>query len=132
MLWFHLFTEIKQQRNNLFLWFPMAFAFGTAANFAPGDWIGSALFIILLICVWDIWVTMGVNDSTILPLLILLFVATLGAGAASLRSYAVWPPASSYLYYGEVWRHSHDWSFGQRIAAGDVKCIFDGPDIRTS
>ena len=51
MLWFHLFTEIKQQRNNLFLWFPMAFAFGTAANFAPGYWIGSALFIILLICV---------------------------------------------------------------------------------
>ena len=36
MLWFHLFTEIKQQRNNLFLWSPMAFAFGIAATFAQG------------------------------------------------------------------------------------------------
>ena len=90
MLWFHLFTEIKQQRNNLFLWFPMAFAFGSAANFAPGNWIGSALFIILLICVLGYLGCHGVNDSAILPLLILLFVATLGAGASSLRSYAVW------------------------------------------
>ena len=32
----------------------------------------------------------------------LLFVATLGAGAASLRSYAVWAPALSFPYYGEV------------------------------
>ena len=51
MLWFHLFTEIKQQRNNLFLWSPMAFAFGIAATFAHGHWIGPALFIFLLISV---------------------------------------------------------------------------------
>jgi hypothetical protein len=40
MLWFHLFTEIKQQRNNLFLWSPMAFAYGIAATFVHGqlDW----------------------------------------------------------------------------------------------
>ena len=38
----------------------------------------------------------------LLPLVILLFVATLGAGVASLRSYAVWAPALSYAYYGEV------------------------------
>jgi hypothetical protein len=44
MLWFHLFTEIKQQRNNLFLWFPMAFAFGIAGTFAHGHWIGPAVF----------------------------------------------------------------------------------------
>ena len=44
MLWFHLFTEIKQQRNNLFLWFPMAFAFGVAGTFAHGHWIGPAVF----------------------------------------------------------------------------------------
>jgi len=68
MLWFHLFTEIKQQRYNLFLWFPMAFAFGTAANFAPGHWIGSALFIILLICVLGHLGYYGVNDSAILTL----------------------------------------------------------------
>jgi hypothetical protein len=42
MLWFHLFTEIKQQRNNLFLWFPMAF--GVAGTFAHGHWIGPAVF----------------------------------------------------------------------------------------
>jgi hypothetical protein len=81
MLWLHLFTEIKQQLNNLFLWFPMAFAFGTAANFAPGHWIGSALFIILLICVLGYLGYYGVKDSGILPLLMLQFVTTLGAGA---------------------------------------------------
>jgi len=102
MLWFHLFTEIKQQRNNLFLWSPMAFAFGIAATFAHGHWIGPALFIFLLICVLGYLGYYGVKDSAILPLLILLFVATLGAGAASLRSYAVWAPALSYPYYGEV------------------------------
>jgi len=102
MLWFHLFTETKQQRNNLFLWSPMAFAFGIAATFAHGHWIGPALFIFLLICVLGYLGYYGVKDSAILPLLMLLFVATLGAGAASLRSYAVWAPALSYPYYGEV------------------------------
>ncbi len=102
MLWFHLFTEIKQQRNNLFLWSPMAFAFGIAATFAHGHWIGPALFIFLLICVLGYLGYYGVKDSAILPLLMLLFVATLGAGAASLRSYAIWAPTLSYPYYGEV------------------------------
>ena len=102
MLWFHLFTEIKQQRNNLFLWSPMAFAFGIAATFAHGHWIGPALFIFLLICVLGYLSYYGVKDSAILPLLMLQFVATLGAGAARLRSYTVWAPALSYPYYGEV------------------------------
>ena len=90
MLWFHLFTEIKQHRNNLFLWSPMAFAFGIAATFAHGHWIGPALFIFLLICVLGYLSYFGVKDSAILPPLMLLFVATLGAGAAGLRSYMVW------------------------------------------
>ena len=102
MLWFHLFTEIKQQRNNLFLWSPMAFAFGIAATFAHGHWIGPALFILLLICVLGYLGYYGVKDSAILPLMILLFITTLGAGAASMRSYVVWAPALSYPYYGEV------------------------------
>ena len=102
MLWFHLFTEIKQQRNNLFLWSPMAFAFGIAATFARGLWIGPALFILLLICVLGYLGYYGVKDSAILPLLMLLLITTLGAGAASLRSFAVWVPALSYPYYGEV------------------------------
>ena len=102
MQWFHLFTEIKQQRNNLFLWSPMAFAFGIAATFAHGHWISPALLIFLLICVLGYLSYYGVKDSAILPLFIFLFVATLGAGAASLRSYAVWAPALSYPYYGEV------------------------------
>ena len=102
MLWFHLFTEIKQQRNNLFIWSPMAFAFGIAATFAHGHWIGPALIIFLPISVLGYLGYYGVKDSAILPLLILLFVATLGAGAASLRSYVVWAPALSYPYYGEV------------------------------
>jgi competence protein ComEC len=102
MLWFHLFTEIKQQRNNLFLWSPMAFAFGIAVTFAHGHWIGPALFIFLLICVLGYLGYYGVKDSAILPLLMLLFVTTLGAEAASLRSYAIWAPALSYPYYGEV------------------------------
>ena len=102
MLWFHLFTEITQQRNNLFLWSPMAFAFGIAATFAHRHWIGPALFIILLFCVLEYLGYYGAKESAILPLLILLFGATLGAGAASLRSYAVWAPALSYPYYGEV------------------------------
>ena len=86
MPWFHLFTEIKQQRNNLFLWSPMAFAFGIAASFAHGHWIDSALFIILLICVLGYLGYYGVKDSALLPLLMLLFITTLEAGAASLRS----------------------------------------------
>ena len=86
MLWFHLFTEIKQQRNNLFLWSPIAFAFGIAATFAHGHWIGPALFILLLIFVLGYLGYYGLKDSAILPLLMYLFVATLGAGAASLRS----------------------------------------------
>ena len=102
MLWFHLFTEIKQQRNNLFLWSTMAFAIGIAATFAHGHWTGPSLFIFLLICVLGYLGYYGVKESAILPLLMLLFVATLGAGAASLRSYAVWAPALSYPYYGEV------------------------------
>lgn len=102
MLWFHLFTEIKQQRNNLFLWSPMAFAFGIAATFVHGHWICPALFIFLLICVLGYLGYYGIKDSAILPLLMLLFVTTLGAGAASLRSYAIWAPALSYPYYGEV------------------------------
>ena len=80
MLWFHLFTEIKQQRNYLFLWSPMACAFGIAATFAHGHWIGPALFIFLLICVLGYLSYYGVKDSAILPPLMLLFVATLGAG----------------------------------------------------
>ena len=40
MLWFHLFTEIKQQRNHLFLWSPMEFAFGIAGKFSQGHWVG--------------------------------------------------------------------------------------------
>ena len=76
MLWFHLFTEIKQQRNNLFLWSPMAFAFGIAATFAHGHWIGPALFIFLLICVLGYLGYYGVKDSAILPLLMLLFFTT--------------------------------------------------------
>ena len=80
MLWFHLFTEIKQQHNNLFLWSPMALAFGIAATFARGHWIGPALFIFLLIYVLGYLGYYGVKDSVLLPLLILLFVATLGAG----------------------------------------------------
>ena len=80
----------------------MAFAFGIAASFAHGYWIGPALFIILLICVLGYLGYYGVKDSTILPLLMLLFVGTLGSGAASLRSYAVWAPKLSYPYYGEV------------------------------
>lgn len=102
MLWFHLLTEIKQQRNNLFLWSPMAFALGIASSFEHGHWIGPALFIFLLICVLGYLGYYGVKDSAILPLLILLFVATFGAGSASLRSYAVWAPSLSYPYYGEV------------------------------
>ena len=43
MLWFHLFTEIKQQRNHLFLWSPMAFAFGIAGTFSQGHWVGPAI-----------------------------------------------------------------------------------------
>ena len=66
------------------------------------NWIGPALFIFLLICVLGYLGYYGVKDSAILPLLMLLFVTTLGAGAASLRSYAIWAPALSYLYYGEV------------------------------
>ena len=80
MLWFHLLTEIKQQRNNLFLWSPLAFAFSIAATFAHGLWIGPALFILLLICVLGYLGYYGVKDSVLLPLLILLFVETLGAG----------------------------------------------------
>ena len=96
MLWFHLFTEIKQQRNNLFLWSPMAFAIGIATTFAHGHCIGPALFVFLLICVLGYLGYDWVKDSAILPLLMLLFVTTLGAGPASLRSYAVWAPALSY------------------------------------
>jgi len=102
MLWFHLFTEIKQQRNNLFLWSPMAFAFGIAATFAHGIWIGPALFILLLICVLGYLGCYGVKDSAILPLLMLLLITTLEAGSASLRNYAVWAPTLSNPYYGEV------------------------------
>ena len=80
MLWFHLFTEIKQQRNNLFLWSPMGFAIGIAATFAHGHWIGPMLFIFLLVCVLGYLGYYGVKDSAILPLLMLLFVATLGQG----------------------------------------------------
>ena len=102
MLWFHLFTEIKQQRKNLFLWSPMAFAFGIAATFAHGHRIGPGLFILLLICVLGYLGHYGIKDSAILPLLMLLFITTLGAGAASLCSYAVWAPALSYPYFVEV------------------------------
>ena len=102
MLRFHLLTEIKQQRNNLFLWSPMAFAFGIAATFAHGHWIGPALIKFLPISVLGYLGYYGVKDSAILPLLILLFVATLGAGAASVRSYVVWAHALSHPYYGEV------------------------------
>ena len=102
MLWFHLLTEIKQQRNNLFLWSPLAFAFSIAATFAHGLWIGPALFILLLICVLGYLGYYGVKDSAILPLWMLLLITTLEAGAASLRSYAVWAPALSYPFYGEV------------------------------
>ena len=102
MLWFHLLTEIKQQRYNLFLWSPLAFAFSIAATFAHGHWIGPALFIFRLICVLGYLGYYGVKDSAILPLMMLLFITTLGAGAASLRSYAVWAPTLSYPYYGEV------------------------------
>ena len=80
----------------------MAFAFGIAAIFAHGHWIGPALFIFLLICVLGYLGYYGVKDSAILPLLMLLLITTLEAGAASLRSYAVWAPALSYPYYGEV------------------------------
>ena len=80
MLWFHLFTEIKQQRNSLFLWSPMAFAFGIAATFAHRHWIGPGLFIFLLICFLGYLGHYWVKDSAILPLLMLLFIATLGAG----------------------------------------------------
>ena len=100
MLCFHLFAEIKQQRNNLFLWSPMAF--GIAATFAHGHWIGPGLFILLLICVLGYLGYYGFKDSAILPLLMLLFITTLGAAAASLRSYAVWAPALSYTYYDEI------------------------------
>ena len=102
MLWFHLFAEIKQQRNNLFLWSTIAFAIGIAATFAHEQWIGPSLFIFLLICVLGYLGYYGVTESAILPLLMLLFVATLGARAASLRSYAVWAPVLSYPNYGEV------------------------------
>ena len=51
MLWFNLFAEIKQQRNNLFLWSPMGFTFGIAAIFAHENWISPTPFIFLLICV---------------------------------------------------------------------------------
>ena len=84
----------------------MAFAFGIAATFAHGHWIAPALFIILLICVLGYLGYYGVKDSAILPLLMLLFVATLGAGVASLRSYAVWAPALSYPYYAYRFRVS--------------------------
>jgi competence protein ComEC len=102
MLWFHLFTEIKQQRNHLFLWSPMAFAFGIAGTFSQGHWVGPALFIFLLICVLGYLSYFGVKDSAILPVLILLGVGAIGAGTATLRSYSVWAPALSYPYYGEV------------------------------
>ena len=58
----------------------MALAFGIAATFARGHWIGPALFIFLLIYVLGYLGYYGVKDSVLLPLLILLFVATLGAG----------------------------------------------------
>lgn len=80
----------------------MAFAFGIAATFAHGHWIGPALFIFLLICVLGYLGYYGVKVSTILPLMMLPFITTLGAAAASLRSYTVWAPALSYPYYGEV------------------------------
>ena len=80
----------------------MAFAFGFSATFAHGHWIGPALFIFILICVLGYLGYYGVKDSAILPLLMLLFITTDGAGAASLRSYKVWAPALSYPYYGEV------------------------------
>jgi competence protein ComEC len=102
MLWFHLFTEIKQQRNHLFLWSQMAFAFGIAGTFSQGRWVGPALFIFLLICVLGYLSHFEVKDSAILPVLILLGVGAIGAGTATLRSYSVWAPALSYPYYCEV------------------------------
>ena len=78
----------------------MAFALGIAATFARGHLIGPALFIFLLICVLGYLSYYEVKDSAILSLLMLLFITTLGAGAASLRGYAVWAPALIYLYYG--------------------------------
>ena len=102
MLWFHLFTEIKQQRNHLFLWSPMAFAFGISGTFSQGHWVGPALFNFLLICVLGYLSYFGVKDNAILPVLILLGVGAIGAGTATLRSYSVWAPALSYPYYGEV------------------------------
>lgn len=59
----------------------MAFSFGIAETFAHGHWVGPALCIFLLICVLGYLGYYGVKDSRILPLLMLQFVTTLGAGA---------------------------------------------------
>ena len=102
MLWFHLLNEIRQQRNNPFLWSPVAFAIGISTVFSHGHWLVPILFCILLISVILYFYYYGVKDSDAFPIIVLLSVAIFGTAAASFRAYSVWAPTLSYPYYGEV------------------------------